>query len=138
MVLLGKTNMDEFAMGSSTENSACGVTHNPWDTRRACPAAAAAAARRRSRRAWRRARSARTPAAASASRRAFCGVVGLKPTYGRVSRYGLVAFGSSLDWPGPFARTVEDAARLLGVIAGHDPLDATSMDSRRAGLPRRR
>ncbi len=128
MVLLGKTNMDEFAMGSSTENSACGVTYNPWDTARVPggssggSAAAVAAGMTAGATGTDTGGSIRQPGA-------FCGVVGLKPSYGRVSRYGLVAFGSSLDCPGPITRSVEDAARLLGVMAGHDPLDATSMDA---------
>ncbi|MBE2271633.1 MAG: Asp-tRNA(Asn)/Glu-tRNA(Gln) amidotransferase subunit GatA [Anaerolinea sp.] len=126
MVLLGKTNMDEFAMGSSTENSARGVTRNPWNTERVPggssggSAAAVAAGMASGAIGTDTGGSIRQPAA-------LCGVVGLKPSYGRVSRYGLVAFGSSLDCPGPLTRTVEDAARLLGVMAGHDPLDATSM-----------
>jgi aspartyl-tRNA(Asn)/glutamyl-tRNA(Gln) amidotransferase subunit A len=128
MVLLGKTNMDEFAMGSSTENSARGVTANPWDLGRVPggssggSAAAVAAGMAAGATGSDTGGSIRQPSA-------FCGVVGMKPSYGRVSRYGLIAFGSSLDCPGPIARTVEDAARLLSVMAGHDPLDATSMDT---------
>ncbi|MEP7294218.1 MAG: amidase family protein, partial [Chloroflexota bacterium] len=126
MVMLGKTNMDEFAMGSSTENSARGVTYNPWDVTRVPggssggSAAAVAAGMAAGALGTDTGGSIRQPGA-------FCGVVGFKPSYGRVSRYGLVAFGSSLDCPGPITRTVEDAARILGVMAGHDPLDATSM-----------
>ena len=126
MVMLGKTNMDEFAMGSSTENSACGVTSNPWDVARVPggssggSAAAVAAGMAAGALGTDTGGSIRQPSA-------FCNVVGLKPSYGRVSRYGVVAFGSSLDCPGPVGSTVEDVARLLGVIAGHDPLDATSM-----------
>lgn len=128
MVMLGKTNMDEFAMGSSTENSARGVTSNPWDTSRVPggssggSAAAVAAGMAAAALGTDTGGSIRQPGA-------FCGVVGMKPSYGRVSRYGLVAFGSSLDCPGPITRTVEDAARVLGVMAGHDPLDATSMNT---------
>jgi aspartyl-tRNA(Asn)/glutamyl-tRNA(Gln) amidotransferase subunit A len=126
MVLLGKANMDEFAMGSSTENSAYKVTRNPWNLEyvpggsSGGSAAAVAAGMAAGALGTDTGGSIRQPGA-------YCGVVGLKPSYGRVSRYGLVAFGSSLDCPGPLTRTVEDAARILQVMAGHDPLDSTSV-----------
>jgi aspartyl-tRNA(Asn)/glutamyl-tRNA(Gln) amidotransferase subunit A len=128
MVLLGKLNMDEFAMGSSTENSSVKPCHNPWDLARVPggssggSAAAVAAALCAASLGSDTGGSIRQPAALS-------GIVGVKPTYGRVSRYGLVAFASSLDQIGPMTRTVEDAALLLEIIAGLDPLDATSIDT---------
>jgi aspartyl-tRNA(Asn)/glutamyl-tRNA(Gln) amidotransferase subunit A len=125
--MLGKTNMDEFAMGSSTEHSAFKPTRNPWDLARVPggssggSAAAVAAGLAAGAFGTDTGGSIRQPAA-------FCGTVGMKPTYGRVSRYGLVAFASSLDQVGPFAKNVRDAALLLQAVAGHDPHDATSVE----------
>ena len=127
-VLIGKTNMDEFAMGSSTENSGYGPSHNPWDLDKVPggssggSAAAVAAYEAPLALGTDTGGSIRQPAA-------VCGIVGTKPTYGGSSRYGVVAFASSLDTPGPLARTVLDAALLHEAMSGHDPMDSTSLDA---------
>ena len=127
MVMVGKTNTDEFAMGSTTENSGYFVTHNPWDLSRVPggssggSAAAVAADEALGALGSDTGGSVRQPAS-------LCGIVGFKPSYGRVSRYGLIAYGSSLDQIGPLTKDVQDAALLLQVMAGHDPLDSTTHD----------
>jgi aspartyl-tRNA(Asn)/glutamyl-tRNA(Gln) amidotransferase subunit A len=127
-VILGKTNMDEFAMGSSTENSAYGPSHNPWDLSKipggssGGSSAAVAAYEAPLATGTDTGGSIRQPAA-------VCGIVGTKPTYGGSSRYGVIAFASSLDTPGPFGRTVLDAALLHEAMSGHDPMDSTSIDA---------
>src|SRR5215471_7703507 len=113
IVMLGKTNLDEFAMGSSTENSAFGPTHNPWDPERVPGGSSGGSA---------------AAVAGGLAPAALCGIVGLRPTYGTVSRYGIVAFASSLDQVGPLTKTVRDCALLYRIIAGRDPCDSTTVE----------
>ena len=134
-VTLGKTNMDEFAMGSTTENSFYGPSLNPWDTTRVPGGSSGGSAA---------AMAARLAAGATGTDTggsirqpaALCGITGIKPTYGRVSRYGMIAFASSLDQGGPMTQTAEDAALMLNVMAGHDPKDSTSSTQPRPRLYR--
>jgi aspartyl-tRNA(Asn)/glutamyl-tRNA(Gln) amidotransferase subunit A len=133
-VVLGKTNMDEFAMGTSTETSAFQLTRNPWDTSRSPGGSSGGSAAAVS--------GLMTPLSLGSDTggsirqpAALCGIVGFKPSYGRCSRFGLIAFGSSLDQIGPFARCVEDAARLAAAITGHDPRDATTLPCEAIGVP---